>query len=69
MEIITKSLRLLNIYSFAYPEALAEKINELSPMEKFCPKCNQWDCGAGAAGGDCVYANDDPAILFHEDKK
>ena len=29
--------------------------NEIE-LEKVCPKCNKWDCGAGAAGGLCVYS-------------
>ena len=29
--------------------------NEIE-LEKICPKCKKWDCGAGAAGGLCVYS-------------
>ena len=53
---IQKFEALKHLQFFAYPEALAEKINDLSPMEKFCPKCNQWDCGPGPHGGLCVYS-------------
>jgi hypothetical protein len=51
---IQKFEALKHLQFFAYPEALAEKIN--NDQETFCPKCNQWDCGAGAAGGLCVYS-------------
>ena len=50
---IQKFEALKHLQYFAYPEALAEKVDN---QETFCPKCNQWDCGAGAAGGLCVYA-------------
>tara|TARA_Y100000310_G_scaffold60869_1_gene56138 strand:+ start:174 stop:473 length:300 start_codon:yes stop_codon:yes gene_type:complete len=62
---------LKHLQFFAYPEMLAEKINNQETFEKLCPNCRQWDCGAGAAGGDCVYEfeDDDSAALFAEDKK
>jgi len=43
------------LHEIAFPDVLAEKINQ-ETFEKICPKCKQWDCGAGAAGGLCVYS-------------
>ena len=53
---IQKFEALKHLQYFAYPAMLAEKINNQETFEKLCPKCNQWDCGAGAAGGLCVYS-------------
>ena len=66
---IQKFEALKHLQFFAYPEALAEKINDLSPMEKFCPKCNQWDCGAGAGGGLCVYSTDEEKLQWEYHRK
>jgi len=64
---IQKFEALKHLQFLAYPEALAEKIN--SDQERFCPKCNQWDCGAGAAGGLCVYSTDEEKLQWEYHRK
>ena len=44
------------LWDYGFPSKLAEEINNQETFEKICPKCNKWDCGAGAAGGLCVYS-------------
>ena len=60
---------LKHLQYFAYPEALAERINNGDYHEKFCPKCGQWDCGPGPHGGLCVYSTESEIKKWENDKK
>jgi hypothetical protein len=45
----------MRLFEYSFPDEVAKAINQ-ETFEKLCPKCNKWDCGAGAAGGLCVYS-------------